>query len=243
MIEDLRVAMLISGGGTTANAIIEACNSGKLKGVRPVCVIASTPEAGGIERVQSAGMSMESIHVVEPKKYRTPAEFGEALLSIFKKHEADFVGQYGWLAKTPTNVIEAYPRMMVNQHPGPLEPGKPDFGGPGMYGRRVHAARLLFVRRVNRDFWSEATAQRVAVEFDKGAVLRTKAVPILPGDDVPALAERMLPVEYELQIETLRDFATGHDRDTIRLVPLVKAGEEAILEECKKEAKRLYPNG
>lgn len=57
---------------------------------------------------------------------------------------------------------------MINQHGGPLDPGRPDFGGRGMYGRRIHCARLYFVRATQRGFFTEATAQRVALQYDRG---------------------------------------------------------------------------
>src|SRR5437588_342377 len=81
---------------------------------------------------------------------------------------------------------------IINQHPGPLDPGRPDFGGKGMFGRRVHAARLLFVNQTGHDFWTEATSQRVAENFNEGPVLNRKQLNILPDDTVETLAARLL---------------------------------------------------
>ena len=239
----LRIALLISGGGTTATAIIAACRSGRLTGIEPVCVIASKPDAGGIEKVQTVGFPKAGVHVVVPRSFARREAFGEALLDIFEQANVDFVGQYGWNPKTPVNVIERYRNMMTNQHPGPLDPPRPDFGGAGMYGRRVVAARLLFVRRTNREFWTEATAQRVGVNLDVGAVLGRKQVPVLPEDDVGSLQARLLPEEHELQIETLQHFANGTVTELARKEPLVRPEEVSILEECRAEAIRLYPEG
>src|SRR3989344_8169494 len=154
----MRIALLTSGRGSTATAIIDACKSGKLIGVTPACVISSKN--------------------ISPKQFATSEEFGEAILKICKENKVDFIGQYGWMVKTPANVIKAYKDMMVNQHNGPL----PEFGGDGMYGMRVHCARLLFADRVKRDFWTEGVAQRVSVEFDGGAVLKAGRIPILEND-------------------------------------------------------------
>ena len=237
----MRLAFLISGGGTTATAIINACKAGQLKNVQPVLVIASQDDIRGIDKVKTAGMKAEDVIVIKPQDFAALEAFGQAIVNECQKRAVDFIGQYGWLCLTPKNVIKAFQGKMVNQHPGPLDPGHPDFGGKGMYGRRVHAARLMFVRKVNRDFWTEATAQRVAVNFDQGAVLKRKRVPILENDDVDALQARVLPLEHEVQIETLQDFSNGTVKELNRDKPLVLPGEESILEECKREAIRLYP--
>lgn len=239
----MRIALLISGGGTTASAIITACKTGQLKHVEPVLVIASLGGISGIKRTIEAGIKPGDVAVIDPKSFSSQKAFGEAIIKACAARGAEFVGQYGWLALTPENVIEKFQNLMVNQHPGPLDIGRPDFGGAGMYGKRVHAARLCFVKKTNRDFWSEATAQRVAGQFDRGAVLKRKPVPILPEDAVDALAARILPVEHEVQIETLRDFTGGKVREIARNEPLVWPDEYPILEECKKQAIINYPKG
>ncbi len=235
----MRIALLISGSGTTAEAIIKACGSGRLLGVEPVLVIASQAEIGGIIRVQNAGMKPEDVVILDSKTFQDSEAFGQAIIDECKKRNVDFVGQYGWMIKTPANVIRAYEGMMTNQHPGPV----PEFGGPKMYGIRVHQARLCFVKKTNREYWSEATAQRVAINFDEGAVVHSKRVEILPDDTAETLAARMLPVEHEVQIETLQMFANGTVKEVVREASLVNPDEESILEECKKAAIKLYPKG
>lgn len=169
MANPMRIAMLISGGGTTMKKIVEDCQEGELRGlVEPAVVIAGRPDAGGIAKAQAAGVPTV---VLERDTFGSGTEFGRAIIEACKRHRAIFIGQYGWLSWTPRNVIEAFPGMMVNQHPAPLDPGRPDFGGKGMYGRAAHAARLYFARRTKGHLWTEATAQRVHVRFDQGAVL------------------------------------------------------------------------
>ena len=247
----MRIALLISGRGSTANSIINAINTGQLPGVIPACVVSSRTNAAGIERVQAAGIPKDKVYVVSPSPFpkgRGPLavrdfSFGEALLKIFKDNAVDFIGQYGWLAMTPSNVIEKYKNMMTNQHDGPLDPGRPDFGGEGMYGLRVCCARLLFVRKTNHDFWTEATSQRVALKFDEGAVVKTARVPILQNDTPEALSARLLPVEHQLQIDTLRDFASGTVKEIHRDQPLIASKEIGVLNWAKKEAVLKYPKG
>ena len=239
----LRIALLISGGGTTAGAIVKACQDGSLENATSVCVIASTDKAEGIVRLKELGIATTDIFVIDPKVFENKELFGEAILEVCNDRQANFVGQYGWMCLTPANVIRAFKNMMVNQHPGPLDPGRPDFGGKGMFGKRVQAARMLFVKRTNRDFWTEATAQRVAESFDEGAVVNRKQVPILENDTVESIAERMLPFEHEIQIETLSDFVNNSVKELVRRYPLIKPGELSILEECKQEAIKMYPKG
>ncbi len=240
----MKIALLISGGGTTAAAVISECRSGgRLEGVTPVLVIASRPDAGGIQKALDLGVAPEDVIVIDPKKFPTPGTFGSAIVSECEKRGVEFVGQYGWMVKTPANVIARYKGWMTNQHPGPLDVGRPDFGGIGMYGMRVHAARLLFVRETGHDFWSEATAQRVEEEFDKGVVVKRAQVPIMQGDTPETLAARMLPVEHMVQIETVLDFLHHTVHEKLRDTPLISPDEVAALESCKAEAILKYPKG
>ncbi len=235
--------MLVSGGGTTMEAIIKACKSGILKNVEPALIISSNPQAGAIKKALALGINGEDILIIDPKSFKSRDECGEIMLTEFRKRNINFVGHYGFLRLTPEKVVKEYEGRIVNQHNGPLDTGRPDFGGPGMFGLRVHEARLNFVRKVNRDFWTEATTHYATLEFDKGTVVRRKKVEILPDDTAEILAARVLPVEHEVQIEALHDFSEGKVVEFHREIPLVRSGEEEILEECKEKAKKAYPNG
>jgi phosphoribosylglycinamide formyltransferase-1 len=239
----IKLALLISGSGTTMEAIIKACRSEKLKNVEPVLVISSAKEAGGIAKARALRMKDKDVLVINPKDFVNKEEFGQKIIDECKTRGVNLIGQYGWMIKTPTNVIKEFEGRIINQHPGPLDTGKPDFGGAGMFGLRVHQTRLEFVKKVNRDFWTEATAHRVTEHFDEGVILKRRQVPILPYDTAETLQMRVLPVEHEVQIETLQDFANDTVSEFRRETPLVLPGEEEILKECKEIAKKLYPNG
>jgi phosphoribosylglycinamide formyltransferase-1 len=239
----MKIALLISGGGTTMEAIIKATKDGTLQNVQPALVIAGKPDAGGIAKARALGISNDDIVIIDPKSFATSELFGEAIISECKKRDVDFIGQYGWLAKTPDNVCVAYKGMIVNQHPGPLDNGRPDFGGSGMYGMRVHQARLEFVLKTGHDYWTEATAHRVTPIFDEGRIVKRKQVPIFQNDTAEMLQARVLPVEHQVQIEAVRDFANNIVVEYIRETPLVKSTEEAILKEAKENARKLYPHG
>lgn len=222
--------------------ILKAIHSGELAGVTPALVIASR-QCGGIERARNLGISEKDIVILSRKSFETEEAFGEAIISECKEREIDFIGQYGWLALTPKNVTEVFKNHIINQHPGPLDPGHPDFGGRGMYGMRVHATRLAFVRATSRDFWTEATAHRVTEHFDEGAVVNAIKVPILETDTPETLQARVLPAEYEVQVKTIADFRDGKVVEIARSEPLVKSDEYEFLEKIKANAIAQYPNG
>lgn len=239
----MRIAILISGGGTTMEAIIKATQNGTLKNVVPSLIISSSEKAGGIDKAKKLGINDEDILIINPKDFRNRNEFGEKIIEECKKRNVEFIGQYGWHWLTPESVIKEFEGMIINQHPGPLDTGKPDFGGAGMFGLRVHQTRLEFVKRTNRNFWTEATAHRVTAKFDEGKIVKRKQVEILPNDTTETLQARVLQIEHQVQIETLQDFANCTVSEFIREEPLVLPGEEQILDECKKLAKIKYPNG
>lgn len=214
--------------------IIKACQSGEIP-MDVVCVISSNPDAGGLEKAKRLGISKEDILIISPEQ----EDFGVRILAELRARGVTVVTQNGWLPLTPEVVINEYPRAIFNQHPGPV----PEFGGKGMYGRRVHAARLLFVRITKRDYWTKAIAQRVAKEYDQGVVLKSTRVEILPEDTVDDLQQRVLPAEHRLQVELLKDFAQGSLQEITTREVLVRPGEEGTLSSVKRTARLLYPHG
>lgn len=236
--DGLRVALLISGKGSTAANIIRKFRDSTQ--VRPVCAIASNVKAG-LPNLIRAGLDEKSCYVISPKMMANSVAFGEALLKVCRKHEVDLVGHYGWLVKSPANLIAEYKDMIINQHPGPLDPGRDaDFGGKGMYGMRVHYTRLKFVQATDRDWWTEVTTHRVAEEYDKGAILDRIQVPIRKDDTAETLADRALLEEHRLQVKVLDDFANGKVQEWVREEPLVKSFEVNLLNKIKAEAIDMY---
>ena len=188
-------------------------------------------------------MRGEDVVVINPQNFEIPEAFGEAILQSCRARGVDFIGQYGWAVQTPPNVIEVYRNKMVNQHNGPLDPGRPDFGGKGMRGLATHTAVLYFARHIKRPFWTEATAQRVDVEYDKGAVLASAALAIRPSHNPISLGNELLLLEHSLQIQILQAFADGRVQEIVRDQPLILPGEEEILIEAKRVGRLLFPRG
>jgi phosphoribosylglycinamide formyltransferase 1 len=234
-----RLGILISGGGTTMAEIIKACQSGEIPNTEIACIIASNPGAGGIEKAKKLSIPSEDIVVIEPDKTNRNA-FGMAIIKELKSRGVSLVTQNGWLPLTPGKVIEAFSGMIFNQHPGPV----PEFGGKGMYGRRVHASVLYFFRETGqKNPYTEVIGQRVAAKFDQGAVIQSAPVEILDGDTADDLQQRALPIEHRVQINMLKDIVTGNIREIRRAKPLVLPGQENILEQAKHAAVLLYPKG
>lgn len=246
-IQTLRMCFLVSGGGTTMGAILEAIRTKKLEGVEPKLVIASRPGIAAIERAHEAGMACHNVLLLSPRNYHDPKRFARRIIEECEIRGVNFIGQYGWMPKTPEPVVRRFAGMIVNQHPGPLDPAAPpgfDFGGEGMFGRRVMAARLLFVRSVERAWWTLATTHHVLPEFDRGGVIGESLVDIHPDTTLEDLKLRMSQAEHRLQIRVLRDFVQG----TVRVAEhkshwLVRPEEKDVLDKCKAEAAALYPNG
>lgn len=260
---ELKIALLISGGGTTASAVIEAYQKGELTGITPVGVISSRPDALGIAKAKALGIET---FVVERRLYNSPELFGEEILRILRLLHVDLVSQNGWLPLTPDNVIEAYNGMIVNQHPGPLDPGRLiDFGGKGMYGARVVCACVAYAWLTGNDFTTEATTHFVAPKlgFDKGDLIRVtkmqiprRITPVTIADlqldasiqqdlckETKDTQKILLPLEHENVIETLRLFAQRKVKGFRRPEPLIPSEYEMHAINAKKIAIQLFPDG
>ena len=243
----MRVAIAISGGGTTMEAVIKATKDGRLPFVEVALVVASNDiadkAARGIAKAKAQGLDEKHIVVRRRKDYNNQEQFGLALLRECRERGVDFWSQNGWMPHTPQCVVEAFKGKSGNQHPGPIRPGRLDFGGTDMFGSRVHCARLNFVKATNRNWWTEATYQRVEHKLDEGAVIRFQQVPILRDDTPEVLQQRVLPAEHEVVIDALNDFSLGIEQEYWLSDDLVLPGEEAILAEAKADAVRKYPKG
>jgi len=256
---EIRTALFISGGGSTAEAVIKAHQSGELRGILPIVVISSRSDAPGIQKAESLGVQTR---IVQRKDFSSPEAFGEQLLRTLKSYGVELVSQNGWLPLTPTSVAEEYRERIINQHPGPLDPGRGnDFGGKGMYGSRVTAARLGYSWIAGEDFWTEVTTHHVTEKYDDGDLIRVVQMNIPPLGRLVTIAElqnfpqplidktkevqaKLLPLEHRNVIATLQMFAEqGSLPHFRRPEPLIPEGREQILFEAKRLAIELFPNG
>lgn len=255
----MRIAMLISGSGTTALSIYQSSVSGILAGwVNPVLVIASKKNAGGIAKLIEAGMPERDVITIRKRDHKPDGvydekSFGEAIIAACKARGVDLIGQYGWMPLTPRIVIDEYQGRMINQHLGPVDGARPGFGGDGWYGSRVPCARIHFVIKTNRDFWSEVIAQQVAPKFDEGPVLLKRVIPFLDSELDPKISleertvawqKRCITIEHEVQIQALFETAQGTIKEyPARSTPLVREQDIPVWEESFELAKNLFPHG
>ena len=176
----LNIAVLVSGGGTNLQALLDSEARGENPSGKIRLVVASKPGVYALERAANAGV--EGV-VVRRKDYASSEDFDAALLKTLKEHHIDLVVLAGFLSVLGPSVIEAYPRRILNIHPALI----PSFCGPGMYGLRPHEAALARGCKV-----TGATVHFVNEECDGGPILLQKAVDILPGDTPEVLRKRVM---------------------------------------------------
>lgn len=233
------LGILISGNGTTMEAVIRSCRDDILQGkINSAIVISSKKNAGGIEKVKLLDVPFE---VIRKKDFTTDKDFGSKLLEILGGYKVNLVVQMGWLTKTPEEVVREFEGRIFNQHPGSLDPdhlgndGNPlDFGGQGMYGIHVHETVLKFQELAQRRFPTEATIHRVTAKYDQGRVVAKREVLVLDNDTAEILSQRVLPVEHALMIDFLDQLSKGQVHELRREVPLIKIGEEGLLIQAKQ---------
>ena len=173
----LKVAVLVSGGGTNLQAIIDAIDNKVITDTEIVAVISNNKNAFALERAKKVGIAAE---VVSPKDYADRAQFNEALLAKLQETGADLIVLAGYLVVIPEIVIDAYPNKIVNIHPSLI----PAFCGTGYYGLKVHEAALARGVKV-----VGATVHFVDKGTDTGPIIMQKAVAVQNGDSTsrPAL--------------------------------------------------------
>ena len=187
-----RVAVLVSGGGTNLQALLESEARGENPNGKIVLVVASKPGVYALER--AANFGVESA-VVARKEYDDSDAFDAALLDTLQSHQIDVVVLAGVLSVLGPRVIEAYRNRILNVHPSLI----PSFCGPGFYGLRVHEAALA--RGVKL---TGATVHLVNEECDGGPILLQKAVAVQPGDTPEVLQKRvMVEAEWKLLPQAL----------------------------------------
>jgi formyltetrahydrofolate-dependent phosphoribosylglycinamide formyltransferase len=174
----MRVAVALSGRGSNLEALLRALPPGAPAEV--VLVISNRADAAGLEIARR--------HGIPTLVLAAPAD-GSAWLEALRTAQASLLVLAGYLKLVPPDVIEHWRGRIVNIHPALL----PDFGGPGMYGRRVHEAVLRAGMRE-----SGASVHLVDEVYDRGEVLAQERVPVLPADTPETLAQRVLAVEHRL---------------------------------------------
>lgn len=176
----VRAAVLVSGGGTNLQAIIDAKRAGKIPSAELALVVASNASAYALTRAENAGIAHTVLH---KEKGEAPADYGERLLTLLRENAIDVVVLAGFLTILPENVIRAYDHRILNIHPSLI----PSFCGDGFYGLHVHEAALKRGVKV-----TGATVHFVNEITDGGDIIAQKAVEVLPGDTPETLQRRVM---------------------------------------------------
>ena len=202
----LKMAVLVSGGGTNLQAILDAVDSGKITNAEVSLVISNNPNAYALKRAENHGITNAEISVVisnnanayalerakkhgieakciSPKQYESREAFNEALLAAVQSYGVDLVVLAGCLVVIPEIMVKAYPNKIINIHPALI----PSFCGTGYYGLKVHEGVLKRGVKV-----TGATVHFVDEGTDTGPIILQKAVEVKEGDTPEVLQRRVM---------------------------------------------------
>lgn len=210
----VRIAVLVSGGGTNLQALIDAQSRGELKNGRIAAVLSSRPDAYALERAARAGIPG---YVVARKDFASNREMTVALVDKLRELNIGLVVLAGFLHILTGEMVAAFPNAILNVHPALI----PSFAGPGCYGLHVHEKALEYGVKL-----SGATVHFVSEECDGGPIVSQKAVEVLP-DDTPEVLQRriMEQCEWKLLPQAVSLFCQGRLKVEGRLVRVLDRPE------------------
>lgn len=174
------IVVLVSGGGTNLQALIDAQENGEIKGGKITCVISSNPNAYALTRAKNHNISTD---IIRRKDYAEFDEYDNALTELLKSKNADLIVLAGFMTILGTKVIKAFENRIINIHPSLI----PSFCGEGFYGLKVHEQALAKGVKV-----TGATAHFVNEVCDGGPIIMQKAVEIQNGDTPEILQKRVM---------------------------------------------------
>ena len=190
----IRLAVLLSGGGTTLQNLLDRIADGRLR-AEVVAVVSNTPDAFGLERARGAGIPD---HVVERKKCASREEFSRRIFEPCRMASADLVCMGGFMQFVA--IPDDFMLRVMNIHPSLI----PAFCGKGFFGERVHEAVLAMGVKV-----SGCTVHFADNEYDHGPIIVQRTVPVRDDDTVETLIARVFEQECEAYPEAIRLFAEG----------------------------------
>ena len=182
-----KIAVLVSGGGTNLQALIDAQHAGQIVNGEIVAVISSDPTAYALERAAKANIPS---YVISRKDYASNQAMTTALTGKLQSLEIDLVVLAGFMTILTEEIVKAFPNAIINIHPALI----PSFCGPGCYGLHVHEKALAYGVKL-----SGATVHFVSEECDGGPIIIQKAVDVLP-DDTPEVLQRRIMEQCEWKI-------------------------------------------
>ncbi|MCH3972533.1 MAG: phosphoribosylglycinamide formyltransferase [Oscillospiraceae bacterium] len=210
----LNIAVLVSGGGTNLQALIDAQGRGEIPNGRITLVISSTPKAFALQRAQKAGIQTK---VLRRKAFAEQDGYDDALLQALNENHTGLVILAGFMTIISERVIRAYHNQIINIHPALL----PSFCGEGFYGLHVHEAALARGVKV-----TGATVHFVNEVCDGGPIILQKAVAVQPGDTPEILQRRVMEqAEWKLLPKAASLFCAGRLQVKDGIVTIKEAAE------------------
>ena len=192
----VRIAVLVSGGGTNLQALIDAQGRGEIPDGQIAAVISSSPDAFALERAKKAGIPG---YVINRKDFASNQAMTVALTQQLKELDIGLVVLAGFMYILTPELIDAYPNAILNVHPALI----PSFAGPGCYGLHVHEKALEYGVKL-----TGATVHFVSEECDGGPIVSQKAVEVLPEDTPEVLQKRVMEqAEWILLPQAVEDVA------------------------------------
>ena len=194
----LNIAVLVSGGGTNLQALIDARNRSELSGGKLALVVSGRADAFALQRAEKAGIPAE---ILLRKSFAAQEDYDRSLLEILSRYEIDLVVLAGFMTIISEKVVRHYENRIINVHPALI----PSFCGEGFYGLKVHEAALAKGVRV-----TGATVHFVNEVCDGGPIILQKAVEVLPGDTPETLQRRVMEqAEWKLLPKAVSLFCEG----------------------------------
>jgi phosphoribosylglycinamide formyltransferase-1 len=179
------IGILLSGGGTNLQAIIDAVDDGSIP-TKINLVLSDRPDAYGLARAEKKGIPA---FCISRKQFRDSDTFNQAILEKLVAYNVEYIVLAGYLSILSSKLVDRFPNRIINIHPSLI----PAFCGKGFYGSKVHQAVLDYGVRL-----TGATVHFVDEGTDTGPIILQKAVEVMPDDTVDTLSERVLKVEHEL---------------------------------------------
>lgn len=186
-----RIGVLVSGGGSNLQAIIDSIEAGRIEAEIAV-VISNKPGVFALERAARHGIPAV---VIDHREYSSVLEYTKAIVTSLGKYQVDLVCLAGFLRILDRTLTDAYPNRVLNIHPALL----PAFGGKGMYGHHVHEAVIASGAK-----YSGATVHIVTPETDVGPIVLQGIVEVSDSDTPESLAEKVLKIEHRIYPEAIK---------------------------------------
>jgi len=206
----LKIGVMVSGGGTNLQAIMDKINNGALPDCQIVTVVSSNPNAYALERARINNIPSK---VISRKDFSSIEDYDDALLAHMRSHDVELVVLAGFLSHLGEKFVNAYKNAIINIHPSLI----PSFCGKGYYGLIPHIKALEYGVKI-----TGATVHFVELDYDSGPIILQKAVEVLPGDTPETLQKRVMEqAEWVILPEAIKLFSQKKLKINGRIVEIL----------------------